>query len=205
MNAYDGGSRAARKPLLEALAALVLLCVGAAIGAAAVEYEGRTRLGSNTPPAAAKPVASGDVATDVARLKTVVPSQSHTMADVGYHWAGLWFAGQKGNWPLARFFFDESRQHITWTIAIRPIRKDPDGNEVDLKGIYDAVDSSVFATVKHAIEEKDREAFATAYKQSLEACYACHKSSGKPYLRPMVPTIPPQTIINYEPGASWPQ
>ena len=60
---------------------------------------------------------------DVERLKTVVPSQSHSMSDVGFHWTNLWFAGQQGNWPLAQFYFDEARQHIQWTIQIRPIRK----------------------------------------------------------------------------------
>jgi cytochrome c553 len=159
---------------------------------------------SSAQPAPAKPTAPGDIAADVARLKTIVPSQSHAMADVGYHWAGLWFAGQKGNWPLAQFFFDETRQHIKWAIAIRPVRKDPDGNEVNLTGIFDAVDTGAFAAVKRTIEAKDRGAFDAAYKASLEACYACHKSSGKPYLRPMIPTVPPQTIINYDPLATWP-
>src|SRR5262245_43772091 len=35
---------------------------------------------------------------DVERLKTLVPSQSHTMQDVAFHWTNLWFAGQQGNW-----------------------------------------------------------------------------------------------------------
>jgi len=39
----------------------------------------------------------------------------------------------------------------------------------------------------------------------LEACYSCHKASGKPYLRPMIPTVPPQSIITYDPNAKWPQ
>src|SRR3954447_5915733 len=68
---------------------------------------------------------------DVERLKTLVPSQSHAMMDVAFHWTNLWFAGQQGNWPLARFYFDEARQHIQWTIRIRPIRKDPDNRDVD--------------------------------------------------------------------------
>jgi transketolase len=33
----------------------------------------------------------------VERLKTLVPSQSHGMADVGYHWTNLWFAGEQKN------------------------------------------------------------------------------------------------------------
>src|SRR5262245_52515626 len=68
-----------------------------------------------------------DIPVEVAHLKDVVPSQSHAMMDVSYHWTNLWFAAQKRNWPLAQFFFDESRQHILWTIRIRPIRKDADG------------------------------------------------------------------------------
>ena len=156
-------------------------------------------------PAAGGTAASTDVAADLTRLKGLVPSQSHTMADVGFHWSGLWFAAEKKNWPLAQFYFDEARQHIRWTIAIRPVRKQTDGTDVDLKGIYDAIDLSAFASVKLAIEDKDSSAFVTAYKTSLEACYSCHKTNGKPYLRPMIPTTPPQTIINFDPNATWPQ
>ena len=39
----------------------------------------------------------------------------------------------------------------------------------------------------------------------LEACYSCHKASGKPYLRPMMPTAPAQSIINFDGTATWPQ
>src|SRR5689334_2149766 len=92
-----------------------------------------------------------DIPVDVAHLKDVVPSQSHAMMDVSFHWTNLWFAAQKRNWPLAQFYFDESRQHIQWTIRIRPIRKDADGKDVDLKGIFDGIDTSSLAAVKEAI------------------------------------------------------
>jgi hypothetical protein len=136
---------------------------------------------------------------DIDRLKMLVPSQSHTMQDVGFHWSNLWFAGQQGNWPLARFYFDEARQHIQWTIQVRPIRKDAEGRDVDLQSIFQAVDSSLFAAVNVAIERKDGAQFATAYKSALDGCYTCHKSSGKPYLRPIVPTTPAQSIIDFSP------
>ena len=142
---------------------------------------------------------------DVEHLKLVVPSQSHSMADVGFHWTNLWFAGQQGNWPLARFYFDEARQHIQWTIQIRPIRKDLEGRDVDLAAIFQAVDASTFAAVKIAIELKNSAQFATAYKGALEGCYSCHKSSGKPYLRPIVPTAPAQTIIDFNPDPATAQ
>lgn len=138
-------------------------------------------------------------AADVERLKSLVPSQSHAMADVGFHWTNLWFAGQQGNWPLARFYFDEARQHIQWTIRIRPIRKDLEGRDVDLQSIFQAVDTSLFAAVNIALEQKNAAQFATAYKGSLDGCYSCHKSSGKPFLRLIVPTSPAQTIIDFNP------
>jgi hypothetical protein len=142
---------------------------------------------------------------DVDRLKEAVPSQSHAMTDVGYQYANLWFAGEKQNWPLAQFYFNETRSHIRWTIRIRPVRKNLAGNPVELKGIFDGIENGVLASLKEAIEKKDRGQFATSYKQMLEACYACHKASDKPFLRPMIPLAENQSIINPDPNASWPQ
>src|SRR6185369_13558026 len=83
------------------------------------------------PPASALPA-------EVERLKAVVPDQSHAMADVGYHFANLWFAGNKKNWPLAKFYLDETRSHLKWAVRIIPVRKTKAG-DVDLRGILEAV------------------------------------------------------------------
>src|SRR5262245_36220788 len=148
-------------------------------------------------PAAQAVPASGNLAADVEHLKSVVPTQSHTMTDVGYHWANLWFAGQKKNWPLARFFFDEARQHIRWTILIRPVRQKADGGTFDIKGFYTAIDMSAMAAVQLAIENEDEAEFVSTYKSALDACYSCHVASEKPYLKPVVPTVPPSTLIDF--------
>jgi hypothetical protein len=117
----------------------------------------------------------------------------------------MWFAGQANNWPLARFYFNEPVSIFRWTIRVRPIRKDAAGQPVDLKSIFDAIDTSASETLLKAIERKDRAAFQVAYKQTLESCYACHKACGLPFLRPMVPTTGPQPIINLDPAAHWPE
>jgi hypothetical protein len=119
------------------------------------------------------------------------------MTDVGYHWANLWFAGQKKNWPLAKFFFDEARQHIRWTILIRPVRQKADGGTVDIKGLYTAIDMSAMAAVQLAIENEDEAEFVSSYKAALDACYSCHVASEKPYLKPVVPTTAPSTLIDF--------
>jgi hypothetical protein len=142
---------------------------------------------------------------EVARLKSIATDQSHVMADVGYHFGNLWFAGEKKNWPLAKFYFDETRAHINWAVRVIPVRKDNAGNDVDLKSIWQAIDSGLFSPIGSAIEHKDEPQFTAAYRAAMEGCYACHKSSSKPYLRPQIPTTPPQPIINFDPEAKWPQ
>ena len=126
-----------------------LVAGGAVLGGAAMEYWRRGRLPAPTAAQTDAPAA------DLERLKRLVPSQSHAMADVGYHWTNLWFAAEQKNWPLAEFYFTEARSHMQWTILIRPIRKDDQNRDVDLKAIFDALDVSSFAGVKIAIAQRD--------------------------------------------------
>jgi hypothetical protein len=156
------------------------------------------------PAAPARDDKASALETDVAHLKDITPSQSHTMIDVGYHMSNLWFAARQKNWDLAAFEVDETRNRIRWTIRINPTRKKPDGEIVDIKSIFDGIDATVLPPLKDAVAKKDMKAFDAAYRTMLEACYSCHKASAKPYLRPMIPTVPPQTIINYDPNAKWP-
>ena len=142
---------------------------------------------------------------EVVRLKGVAPSASVAMADVGFHFSNLWFAGQKENWPLATYYFNESRNHIRWLVRINPMPKGPTGDLVDLQGIFDGIDTSVLKDLKDTLDRKDSAGFAVAYRQTMEACYSCHKAVGRPYLRPMIPTTSPQSIINLDPAAGWPQ
>jgi len=139
---------------------------------------------------------------DVTRLKNVTPNLSHVMADVAFQYSNLWFAGQKKNWPLAMFYYNETRGRIRWMLRINPTPKTPEGEVVNLQGIFDGIDTSSLAMLKSSIEKKDVTEFTAAYKLMLESCYSCHKSAGRPYLHPQVPTMPPQTIIKYEPDAS---
>jgi hypothetical protein len=141
---------------------------------------------------------------DVARLKSIATDQSHVMADVGYHFANLWFAGEKKNWPLAKFYFDETRSHLKWAVRVIPVRKTKAG-DVELQGILDAVDNSMFSEIGKSIENKDVDGFRASYRKSLEGCYSCHKAAEKPYLRPQIPTAPPQPMINFDPEARWPE
>lgn len=136
---------------------------------------------------------------EVARLKGLVPDQSHAMADVGYHFANLWFAGQNANWPLAQFCSDEVRSHLKWAVRIIPKRKDAEGREVDLGGILGGLETSTLKDLDQAVKAKDKEKFSIAYKAQMEGCMACHRTTNKPYIRLHVPERPDAGILEFRP------
>ena len=140
---------------------------------------------------------------ELEQLKGRLPSQSHAMMDVDYHFANLWFAGQSKNWPLAQFYLDETRSHLRWAVRIIPVRRIP-GGEIDLRGLLEAIDSTGLAQIGKAIADKNSVTFTGAYRRTLEACYSCHQASDKPYLRPRIPEQPESRIINFDPAATWP-
>jgi hypothetical protein len=142
---------------------------------------------------------------DVAIIKGKVPDQSHAMTDVAMHFSNLWFAGEKENWPLADFFWSETRSHLAWAVRIIPKRKDNAGREIDLPAILQALENSPLKDLGAAIKTKDRPAFEKAYRFTLEGCYGCHKAADKPYLRPQIPTTPALPIVNFDPQADWPK
>jgi hypothetical protein len=191
VSSYD--TAPAPRPGFGKPAIFVALVLGAIIGGMAVEYWFVTH-GVATPAAQQAPAAAGDIA----HLQQVLPTQSHTMKDVGDFWTNLWFAAQKKNWPLATYFFTEARQAVRWTVLIRPVRQLPGGGTVDIKGQFDAIDPTAFAFVQLALEDQDSAAFADAYKQALTACQSCHAAAGLPFLRPTIPTGT-STILSFEP------
>jgi hypothetical protein len=145
------------------------------------------------------------LAAEVERLKQIVPDQSHAMHDVDYHFTNLWFAARHSNWPLAQFYFNETRAHLRWAVRIIPIRKDKAGQEIKLADILQALENSPLKQVEDAIKAQDKEKFEAAYKFTLTGCYACHKAADKPYLRPHIPERPATNLINPDPTATWPQ
>src|SRR3989442_9576453 len=132
----------------------------------------------------------------------VLPDQSHAMVDVGYHFANLWFAADKENWPLSKYYLQETRSHLNWAVRLHPVRTTSTGSEINLNGILQAIDNSFLTEIDSAITNKDTAKFKAAYRQTLEGCYACHTACEKPFLRPQIPTAPSVTILNFDPNVT---
>lgn len=141
---------------------------------------------------------------EIERLKQVVPDQAHAMHDVDYHFTNLWFAANQSNWPLAQFYFNETRSHLRCAVRIIPVRKDNAGREVKLEEILQAVENSPLKQLEESIKAKDREKVVHAYEVMSTSCYACHKASDKSYLRPRIPEHPASAIMNFDPNAVSP-
>lgn len=155
---------------------------------------------------AAKPPANLEtLRAEIERLKQVVPDQSHAMQDVDYHFTNLWFAANQSNWPLAQFYFNETRSHLRWAVRIIPVRKDNAGKEVKLQDILQSLENAPLKQLEEAVKAKDREKFVAAYEFTLTSCYSCHKAADKPYLRPRIPDHPASTMMNFDPNATWPK
>lgn len=139
---------------------------------------------------------------EVEALRALVPSQSHAMSDVDYHFSNLWFAAANDNWPLAEFYLNETRSHLRWAVRIRPVRRISSGVELDLKPMLQGIENSGLASVKASVEKRDRNAFELAYRQTMSECFACHQISEKPYLKPHIPESAASRMIDFRPATS---
>jgi hypothetical protein len=138
---------------------------------------------------------------DNERLKGLVPSQSHAMMDVAYHFTNLWFAGEHANWPLAQFYFNESRSHIRWAIRIVPVRRTSAG-ELKLEEVFTAFDASLLGAIQKEITARNRKGFKIAYQQAVGGCNGCHAAAEKPFLHVKIPDQPEARIIDFNPQPS---
>ena len=152
----------------------------------------------------AAPMDNAALTAAVNQLKNSAPNQSHVMGDVAFMFSNVWFAAQQKNWPLANYYLNETEGRLRWMVRINPMPKGPTG-AVDIAAIFGPIDANVLPMVKQAIQNKDNTQFTAAYKQMLASCYACHVSTGRPYLKPTIPTAAPQSIINYDPDGKVPE
>jgi hypothetical protein len=150
-------------------------------------------------PAAAPQPDVAELKAEIDALRAMLPSQSHSMVDVEFQFANLWFAGKAQNWPLATFYLNETRSHLNWTVRLRPVRKLSNGGDLDLRPILKGVEDGGLASIKAALDKHDEAGFEAAYKAMLGQCTACHEAAEKPFLRPDVPKAPPSALIDMRP------
>jgi hypothetical protein len=173
---------------VRAMLGLLFACAGALGGASAQQ---------------AAPAATGgdDLATlraEIERLKSIVPGQAFAMTQVAYNFNNLWFAAHAENWPLAQFYFNETRVRLRWALRITPVRKISTG-DVELQPLLDSLEKGGLAKLGEAVTASDVKQLEAAYRDALDGCQACHVASEKPYLALQIPATPAEPLIRFAP------
>ncbi len=94
----------------------------------------------------------------------------------------LWYAGQAGNWDLARYYRDEM-QETAEDIAGAHVVKD----EVQVSSTLNTMLPPVLKQLDAAIAAHDANAFRKDYETVIETCNACHVAAKHPFIRIAVP------------------
>ncbi len=117
----------------------------------------------------------------------------------------LWFAINAENWPLAEFYLHECRETLERAVAIKPVRQDVTGQDVDLVGIAEALDYTQFTQMDEAIRARNKAGSISVYREAMIVCYSCHMSTGKPFLNLRIPATAPSFGIEFDPSAPTPK
>jgi hypothetical protein len=97
----------------------------------------------------------------------------------------LWYAGQAGNWDLAKYYHDEM-QETAEDIAGAHVVKD----EVQVSTTLNTMLPPVLKQLDAAITAKDQSGFRKQYQTVIETCNACHVAAKHPFIHIVEPSGP---------------
>jgi hypothetical protein len=117
-------------------------------------------------------------------LALMQPGMDRLMAEVGPRVHRLYFAARAGNWRLADYFFRSVVKQLKLCATSRP-KYDED------MARYLVEDCE---PVREAIRARDAGAFEAAYKAMVDRANHYHEVFGKPYIRWVTPTAPPDDL-----------
>jgi hypothetical protein len=101
------------------------------------------------------------------------------MAETGYRYVELYWAGTEGNWRYAEYQLAKIRTAIANGVERRP-RRAQSARMLD----------GALEEVSQAVGKRDRGAFASAFGTLTATCNACHQAEGVAFMTVRVPTHP---------------
>ncbi len=98
----------------------------------------------------------------------------------------VWYAGQAGNWDLARYYHDELAETADGIMAAN-LTKDGIPISHDMTELL----PPSLAGLNEAITKRDATLFRQRYDGMVEACNTCHTTAKHPFIHVTVPNNPP--------------
>lgn len=124
----------------------------------------------------------------------LTPGLHTLMTELGMRHASVWFAGDGGNWELARYMVHEMEEVIETMEALHP-----EYDEVPVAVMLRQMTVPAVVDVEAAIEAGDREAFRGAFDRLTTACNQCHQAADRSAIVIQRPAAPPIPSLRYEP------
>ena len=129
-------------------------------------------------------------------LSAIQPGLGTVMVEYSHRMALLWFAGEAGNWNLAKYQLIEMREIQEVGETTRPARAPA------LKSF----ESSFLDPLDESITAGDKTKFETAYNAAIQGCNSCHGSQtsadfpqGFSFIKVQVPQSTWESIWSYAP------
>ena len=157
-------------------------------------------LSSCAKPAGAKPIDGKKEASKRAPAPTPVPLPAWTpglgelMSLQQMRHVKLWFAGEAGNWKLARYELDELKEGFDDVVRLHPTHKD---SPVPVSEVVPRIMALPLADLGKIVEARDRARFGKAYDALTAACNSCHEATNFGFnvvRRPAVNPYPNQSF-----------
>jgi hypothetical protein len=115
-----------------------------------------------------------------------VPRLGEIMGATQIRHAKLWFAGQAGNWDLARYELGEIREGLNDAARFDPVFKG-----IPVASLLMKFSDQPLEDVGIAIESRDSTKFRESFDKLTDACNACHKEAGRGFIVIQRPTMQP--------------
>lgn len=162
-----------RKAALLALLVALLACATAIVSL----REARSRRATGAPRPGEGEWLTGTPAEQLQTVEKQLRGLDVAMAEIGYRFTELYFAGEEGNWDYAKYQAEKIDLALRLALERRPKRaqsSQPFLNE-DLPA------------VQQAIEGQDPSAFRQAMERLRAACMKCHANEEVPYFTVELP------------------
>ncbi len=95
----------------------------------------------------------------------------------------LWRAAKAGNWALAAYYRDQMDKTAAAIVDARLVVNGFPVSTTLQKSLRPAL-----ANLEKPLGAKDSAGFASQYQQLIASCNACHRDSGRPFIRIATPT-----------------
>lgn len=94
----------------------------------------------------------------------------------------LWHAGLAENWDLADFYVHELKEAMD-ELEEADIKEDG----IALSTLIETLPQPALQNITYSIKARDRSGFRDHYQSLLQACNACHYSTGKEFIKIQLP------------------